>query len=131
MSSPFTFPGGCQRELCRVGDNPMIIRHRWLCSRHGIGSGKEAQVLSSDRRDRLRMPYSITDAPSQLSGEVRIPAGAVTLEGELQMPPKARSVILFVHGSGSSRHSPRNQSVARFLQGKGLGTLLFDLLTRE
>ena len=76
------------------------------------------------------MPYP-TDAPNQRSGEVRIPARAVMLEVELQWPPEARSIILFAHGSGSGRLSPRNQSVARTLRGKGLGTLLFDLLTRE
>src|SRR6266496_3202100 len=123
MSSPFTFPGGCRRELCRVGENPMITRRRWLCSRHRIGQRSASFVVGPAQR--LKRPYSITDAPSQRSAEVAIPAGPVTLEGELRMPTDAGSVILFVHGSGSSRHSPRNQSVARFLQGKGLGTLLF------
>lgn len=53
------------------------------------------------------------------------------LEGELNLPDELRGCVLFVHGSGSSRHSPRNQYVARVLQEAGLGTLLFDLLTRE
>jgi putative phosphoribosyl transferase len=56
------------------------------------------------------------------------PAG---LEGELIIPEKATAVIAFAHGSGSSRHSPRNQYVARVLQQGGLATLLFDLLTAE
>jgi putative phosphoribosyl transferase len=56
------------------------------------------------------------------------PAG---LEGELVIPEKATAVIAFAHGSGSSRHSPRNQYVARVLQQGGLATLLFDLLTAE
>ena len=78
------------------------------------------------------MRYSTPDpAAIQQSGEVRIPARAVVLEGELQLPPEARSIVVFAHGSGSSRLSPRNQSVARALRGKGFGTLLFDLLTRE
>ncbi len=47
------------------------------------------------------------------------------------MPPAARGLVIFAHGSGSSRRSTRNQAVARYLQGKGLGTLLFDLLTEE
>src|SRR3979411_1550442 len=63
--------------------------------------------------------------------EVRRPGRTAALEGELQCPPEASSIILFAHGSGSGRHSPRNQSVARTLRAKGLGTLLFDLLTRE
>lgn len=53
------------------------------------------------------------------------------LEGELVIPVKATAVIAFAHGSGSSRHSPRNQYVARVLQQGGLATLLFDLLTAE
>ena len=56
------------------------------------------------------------------------PAG---LEGDLVIPEKATAVIAFAHGSGSSRHSPRNQYVARVLQQGGLATLLFDLLTAE
>ena len=62
---------------------------------------------------------------------VRIPADSVTLEGILTLPQKAIGVVIFAHGSGSSRHSPRNNFVAEVLQGAGLGTLLFDLLTEE
>lgn len=61
---------------------------------------------------------------------VHIPADAVTLEGELSLPPGTHGVVAFAHGSGSSRHSPRNTFVAGVLQTAGLGTLLFDLLTR-
>lgn len=67
----------------------------------------------------------------QISREVRIPTDAATLEGELKVPDGAQTLVLFAHGSGSSRHSPRNQLVAGFLRQAGLGTLLFDLLTRE
>ena len=63
--------------------------------------------------------------------EVQIPAGEVTLSGELIIPEAAGAVVLFAHGSGSSRHSPRNQFVSRVLRENGLGTLLFDLLTAE
>jgi dienelactone hydrolase len=62
---------------------------------------------------------------------VKIPAGDVQLEGDLAIPDGARGVILFAHGSGSSRHSPRNRFVAEMLREAGLGTLLMDLLTRE
>ena len=65
------------------------------------------------------------------SGLVRIPADNVTLEGDLQLPDHATGIVLFAHGSGSSRHSSRNQFVAGVLQNAGLATLLFDLLTRE
>jgi pimeloyl-ACP methyl ester carboxylesterase len=70
-------------------------------------------------------------SPVSQGGVVRIQAGAVTLEGELQVPDRAVGVVLFAHGSGSSRHSRRNQYVAHELQGAGLGTLLMDLLTPE
>jgi putative phosphoribosyl transferase len=60
---------------------------------------------------------------------VHIPAGPVELDGELILPPSARGVVLFAHGSGSSRFSPRNTYVAEVLQQRGIGTLLFDLLT--
>ncbi|HYP19689.1 MAG TPA: alpha/beta fold hydrolase [Chloroflexia bacterium] len=62
---------------------------------------------------------------------VRVAVGAVTLEGNLVVPPGARGVVLFAHGSGSSRHSPRNRYVAGVLQEAGLATLLVDLLTQQ
>jgi dienelactone hydrolase len=62
---------------------------------------------------------------------VLVPAGGVTLEGNLALPESARGIVLFAHGSGSSRHSPRNHYVAEVLQQAGLGTLLIDLLTQE
>lgn len=65
------------------------------------------------------------------TAEVQIPSGDVTLTGDLIIPRGARGVVLFAHGSGSSRHSPRNQLVAQTIRNAGLGTLLFDLLTRE
>ena len=60
---------------------------------------------------------------------VKIPAGPVRLNGELVLPADTKSVVLFAHGSGSSRLSPRNVFVAQVLQQQGIGTLLFDLLT--
>ena len=61
----------------------------------------------------------------------QIPAGSETLEGNLSIPDRARAVILFAHGSGSSRHSPRNRFVARVLNDAGLATLVTDLLTAD
>ncbi len=62
---------------------------------------------------------------------IQIPAGRAVLSGNLTIPENAAALVLFAHGSGSSRHSPRNQFVARTLNRSGLGTLLFDLLTPE
>lgn len=60
---------------------------------------------------------------------VSIPADEVHLEGMLELPATAPGIVLFAHGSGSSRHSPRNNYVAQVLRDKGMGTLLLDLLT--
>ena len=62
---------------------------------------------------------------------VQVPAGAVTLDGNLGVPADARGIVLFAHGSGSSRHSPRNRYVAGMLRAAGLATLLMDLLTAD
>jgi dienelactone hydrolase len=62
---------------------------------------------------------------------VHVPAGAVGLEGDLTLPAGAIGVVLFAHGSGSSRHSPRNRYVAHLLNEGRLGTLLLDLLTTQ
>lgn len=61
----------------------------------------------------------------------RVVTNAVTLEGDLVIPAGARGIVLFAHGSGSSRHSPRNRFVAEYLQKQGLATLLIDLLTEK
>lgn len=61
--------------------------------------------------------------------QVRIPAGHAVLEGDLIVPPSPKGLVVFVHGSGSSRLSPRNRFVASALNQRGLATLLFDLLT--
>jgi pimeloyl-ACP methyl ester carboxylesterase len=71
--------------------------------------------------------------------QVRIPVGgdprdsvqAVMLDGDLTIPTRATGIVLFAHGSGSGRHSPRNQFVARVIREAGIATLLFDLLTAD
>ena len=63
--------------------------------------------------------------------EVSIPVDHICLQGELIIPLGAKAIVIFSHGSGSSRRSPRNKKVAEVLQLKGFGTLLFDLLTPE
>ena len=62
---------------------------------------------------------------------VRIPADQLLLEGNLTLPAQTQSLVIFAHGSGSSRFSPRNNFVARALQQENIGTLLFDLLSQE
>ncbi|MET9960976.1 alpha/beta family hydrolase [Streptomyces sp. NPDC006326] len=67
--------------------------------------------------------------PAATAQEVTVSAAGLDLPGDLVLPPAAKAVIVFAHGSGSSRHSPRNRQVATTLNRAGLGTLLFDLLT--
>jgi len=76
----------------------------------------------------------ISERKPELDGERRevvIAVDRVPLEGTLVVPDEAKGVVLFAHGSGSSRHSPRNRYVAQILQSQRIGTLLFDLLTRQ
>ncbi|WP_226481169.1 dienelactone hydrolase family protein [Natrinema amylolyticum] len=68
-------------------------------------------------------------ASDGIQTETDIALEDVTLEGELVVPPESSGLVVFAHGSGSSRHSPRNNFVAETLRERGLGTLLFDLLT--
>ncbi len=67
--------------------------------------------------------------PQTTHSELEIPIGRISLKGKFTLPENACGVVLFSHGSGSSRNSPRNNFVAEALQQQGLGTLLFDLLT--
>ena len=70
-----------------------------------------------------------THRPRPRDEEVRIDVGSAVLGGHLTVPADATGIVVFAHGSGSSRHSPRNRYVASVLNGSGLATLLFDLLT--
>lgn len=67
----------------------------------------------------------------EFEDHVSIPVDDVTLEGILEIPDGATGIVVFAHGSGSSRKSPRNNFVAEVIRNHGLGTLLFDLLTEE
>jgi putative phosphoribosyl transferase len=78
-----------------------------------------------DIRKQVRTGGATEDEP------VEIPAGSVLLQGDLSIPENALGLVIFAHGSGSSRHSPRNRAVARGLQKQRLATLLLDLLSPE
>jgi putative phosphoribosyl transferase len=71
-----------------------------------------------------------TRPAGEWQGEIRVSSRDVQLDGTLEIPAHAQGLVLFAHGSGSSRHSSRNRRVARSLQDAGLATLLFDLLTQ-
>ena len=83
----------------------------------------DAETAEQTRPVRIRVGPADNDSS--------IPAQTVTLDGDLTVPPAAAGIVLFAHGSGSSRLSPRNQFVARAIREAGVGTFLFDLLTRE
>jgi hypothetical protein len=87
------------------------------------------ETSSSDRLlgQAVTCPQSRDAAPDPT--EITVDAGGVLLPGSLVIPPDADGLVVFVHGSGGSRHSPRNQFVAVGLNRAGLGTLLVDLLT--
>ncbi|MFF4960836.1 phosphoribosyltransferase family protein [Streptomyces sp. NPDC001222] len=94
-----------------------------------------AQTDDEEVADCLRRAAGRPSSAAAPSGspdtEVEVTAGAVRLKGQLAVPEDAPGIVVFAHGSGSSRHSPRNQFVASGLNRAGLGTLLFDLLTEE
>jgi putative phosphoribosyl transferase len=92
-----------------------------------------AELLAEHARKDPAQPAadaSAQPAADAQAGEARIPlAGAISLQGDLSVPPSARGIVAFAHGSGSSRRSPRNRAVAGALNDAGFATLLFDLLT--
>lgn len=94
-------------------------------------SDEEVVALLAEAADRARAHRAgAGEAPGAVREEqVVVDAGGVRLTGDLALPQDAGAVVMFAHGSGSSRHSPRNRAVAEVLQRAGLGTLLFDLLT--
>ena len=105
-----------------------------------VGQGYRNFTQTSDDEviallDRARRNFAeaaaidAADDPPLRDEEVRVLAGPVTVAGHLTIPENPRGIVVFAHGSGSSRHSPRNRYVAEVLNQAGLATLLFDLLT--
>ena len=96
-------------------------------------SDDEVIALLDRARDGFQEVVASASAgdPPLRDEEVRVAAGPVSVAGHLTIPEHPTGVVVFAHGSGSSRHSPRNRYVADVLNGAGLATLLFDLLTPE
>jgi len=96
-----------------------------------------AQTSDEQVTDLLARASTLPDQPQtgdphgDLDQEIRVTVGHAGVSGHLTVPDGARSLVVFAHGSGSSRHSPRNRQIAQVLNSAGLGTLLFDLLTPE
>jgi len=96
-------------------------------------SDEEVVALLDRAREGFPDPAAAgaADDPPLRDEEVRLAAGRVVVAGHLTIPEKPIGVVVFAHGSGSSRHSPRNRYVAEVLNRAGLATLLFDLLTPD
>jgi putative phosphoribosyl transferase len=111
-----------------------------------LGYITHVPTFTCKKRSRAHAPWLVVKLHSEQQKEiahvkpgetliehtsVSIPAGDVLLQGDLSMPSSPKGIVLFAHGSGSSRHSPRNRYVAEALNEHSLGTLLVDLLTAE
>jgi putative phosphoribosyl transferase len=93
---------------------------------------EDGEVIALLRRAERLSSTQISESGSpEVNREVCIDLGTMQLAGDLSVPANALGLVLFAHGSGSSRSSPRNQYVAKVLQSNGMATLLFDLLTRD
>ncbi|GAA4263252.1 phosphoribosyltransferase family protein [Dactylosporangium darangshiense] len=135
-------PADLIEPLRRVADDVVCVRNlRWLWA---IGQWYADFTPTSDDEVRellagaARRVSAEAPAAAQHGGglpgrdeEVVVGAGDLNLAGHLTLPSDANGLVLFAHGSGSSRHSPRNRYVALILNQVGLGTLLFDLLTSD
>ena len=115
--------------VCLATPAPFFAVGQYYSDFSSVSDAEVAQVLATPAVSRTPAPESSPFAAEERA--VRIPAGSVVLEGDLRSPPSPRGLVIFAHGSGSSRHSVRNRQVARALQQRGLSTLLFDLLTEQ
>ncbi|UYB43699.1 phosphoribosyltransferase family protein [Streptomyces sp. Je 1-4] len=116
LSTPFAFSavGEWYQDFSQTPDDEVVS----LLAQAAAGPGPAGSA-----------PDAESAADEDIEEEVAIDAAGVRLTGDLNLPAGARAVVMFAHGSGSSRHSPRNRLVATALNEAGLGTLLFDLLT--
>jgi putative phosphoribosyl transferase len=118
---PFIAVGLCYEDFTTTTDDDVVALLDRARAREREEQARSAPQARS-RSERVRAP---------IDREVRIPLGDTWLEGNLTIPPGARGLVIFAHGSGSSRHSPRNRFVAGELRREGVATLLLDLLTEE
>ncbi|HET8560406.1 MAG TPA: phosphoribosyltransferase family protein [Marmoricola sp.] len=124
------------RRLQRVADVVCLeVPQGFLAVGEAYGDFRQVSddqvVTLLDRTRRRAEPASPGPAGSRIEEDVEVPAGEVTLAGHLVVPAGAAGLVVFAHGSGSSRKSPRNRQVAALLNDAGLGTLLVDLLAPD
>src|SRR5216684_3830027 len=134
VTVPVAARASCE-ELAEVADEVVCGRTPEPFRAVGLWYDDFEQTTDADVGAILSQAQDRDDAAQAASTSegvtVRIDAGGVQLEGDLALPPGARGMVVFAHGSGSSRFSPRNRAVAAALRAAGLGTLLVDLLTRD
>lgn len=118
LSAPqmFRAVGEWYENFTQTSDEEVVA----LLARAAVRAGRAARTVTGDVTE---------DVAEDVAEEVEVDAGGVRLAGELTLPGGAPAVVMFAHGSGSGRRSPRNRAVAESLNRAGLGTLLFDLLT--
>src|SRR5665213_1701981 len=116
------------RFVTVVTPSPFYGVGRWY---EDFGQTSDDEVAALLRQANAEGAPEMVSTAAGVTLDVEIPVDGVGLEGFLDVPPAATGVVLFAHGSGSSRHSPRNQVTADSLRSRGFGTLLFDLLTPQ
>ena len=133
--------GGCPSSSGRIvqfrgGNTSIAVSTEATHDQNLANKASDEEVI--DCLERAASRFSVAPATNTVNDplnsrdeEVEVNAGPVRLSGHLTVPGDASGVIVFAHGSGSSRNSPRNRYVARVLNDAGLATLLFDLLTVE
>lgn len=118
--------------VCPYAEEDFVAVGLWYEDFSATTDEEVVAVLELARAERERWHAARTRSdviPVTIDRDVLVPVGEALLEGHLTIPPRAHGLVLFAHGSGSSRHSPRNHAVAAELRRSGLGTLLLDLLT--
>ena len=141
-------PVGARESVARLGEEAdEVVCHTMPPELLGVGRWYEdfspvsdAEVLTlladaataqASPSDRSTSPRPVSPVVSLIERELRLDLGTVTLPAELHFPPQPRGLVIFAHGSGSSRLSPRNREVATTLNRSGFATLLFDLLAED
>ncbi|MFB6931358.1 DUF6207 family protein [Streptomyces chartreusis] len=125
-------PGLFVVEVAAAGDKTAFAFQEALAARWATATADGTMRSPGEPGVRLRNAARPPVTPHPLPNrEVRIPAAGVHLGGRPGLPDEAQAVVVFAHGSGSSRHSPRNRYVASVLNRTGLGTLLLDLHTED
>ncbi|MFE0518240.1 phosphoribosyltransferase family protein [Streptomyces sp. NPDC058954] len=124
-------PPAALARLRGAADRTVVLHQPRPFGSVGVWYHDFTQVTDSEVTDLLALSGAGGFADPPGDGEIQVPAGRVRLPARLSVPGAAPAVVAFAHGSGSSRHSPRNRYVADTLNRAGLGTLLLDLLSAE